>query len=846
MVHFLYFCDRKTNSVNKQYSKDFSQSIILSREEARRLHNTTIRVEHFLLGILKEKSNRAAAIIDKFCGNRDSLIDSLETHLSHITEAQGASSQADNYTLENSATQALRDCLEEAHEYDSPQIHVEHLLLAILKNGNSYACRLLNANGIDYNTVTRDLKEHSEPEDNLDFDDDEEDELPPPGFETGNTRTTARKKAESDTPYLDKYGTDITERAAQGKLDKVIGREKEIERIAQILSRRKKNNPILIGEPGVGKTAIIEGLAERINSMNVPTALFDKHIVSLDMSSLVAGTKYRGQFEERLNAVIRELGQHPEIILFIDEIHTIIGAGATSGSMDAANILKPALSRGSLQCIGATTIEEYRKTIEKDGAMERRFQKIVVAPNTPEETLEILWNIKEQYENHHHVTYTDEAVEACVRLTDRYITERQQPDKAIDALDEAGSRVRIGNMPVPETIRQYTDELETTTALKQEAVKKEDFEQAVKLRDICVSLEDKIKKEKKAWEESIRQQRKTVTLADVENTVSLMSGVPVQRMAKSESIRLKGLRKSLLNDIIEQDEAVEKLVKAIIRNRIGVRDPNKPIGTFMFTGPTGVGKTYLTEKLAEHMFGTKDALIRIDMSEYMEKYSTSRLVGAPPGYVGYDEGGQLTEKVRRHPYSIVLLDEIEKASHDVFNILLQVMDEGRLTDSSGVTVDFKNTIIIFTSNIGSREVSDFGRGIGFSTDEESREKDMGKSLIMKSLNKHFAPEFINRLDEIIMFNPLTKDGTKKIAQLELDKLRQRMSSMGYQFTITRKAMDFLVEKGYDHKYGARPLKRAIQTYIENGLGSLIMEGEVGNDHIIHISKKTGKDELAFS
>ena len=831
--------------MNKQYSRDFSQSIILSREEARKLHNTTIRIEHFLLGLLKEKSNRAVTIIDSLCANKDTIINSLENHLSNIISPQEPSPM-DNFALEVSATQALRDCIEEAQTYHSTEIHTEHLLLAILKNEESYACRLLNDNGISYNTVTESLKNNPTPKNGLNFEDDEneEDELPPSRFERNKTQTECTNKQESDTPYLDKYGIDITQKAAEGKLDKVIGRNNEIERIAQILSRRKKNNPILIGEPGVGKTAIIEGLAERINAMNVPSVLFDKHIISLDMPSIVAGTKYRGQFEERLTAIIRELERHPEIILFIDEIHTIIGAGSTTGSMDAANMLKPALSRGTLQCIGATTIEEYRKTIEKDGAMERRFQKIIVEQNTSEETLEILQQIKEQYEAHHNVTYTDEAIKACVQLTDRYISERQQPDKAIDAMDEAGSRVHAGYAPIPDTIKQYSEELEAATARKQTAVAKEDFEQAVKLRDHCSALEEKIKEEKKLWEEKIKQQRKTVTLTDVENTVSLMSGIPVQRIAKSESIRLKGLRKSLHAEIIEQDEAIEKLVKAIIRNRIGIRDPNKPIGTFMFTGPTGVGKTYLTEKLAEYIFGSKDALIRIDMSEYMEKHSTSRLVGAPPGYVGYDEGGQLTEKVRRHPYSIVLLDEIEKASHDVFNLLLQVMDEGRLTDSTGTTVDFKNTIIIFTSNIGSKEVFDFGRGIGFNTEGENNEDNSAKDIISKSLNKHFAPEFINRLDEIIMFNPLTKEGVKKIAQLELTKLQNRIEAIGYKFSITPKALDFIISKGYDKKYGARALKRTIQTYIEDGIGSFIIEGS-NKDHIINISKKAGKEELIF-
>ena len=832
----------------KQYSKDFSQSLLIGRNEAVRLHNTRIRSEHFLLGIIKEGYNRAAAIINSLCEDKDRMVDDLETHLANINDVWGEQpAQLNEYTLEISATRALKDAIDEAVSLSDALVRPEHLLLAILKNTESHACRVLNQNGIDYEKVSELLINKPTSADmHLDDEEDNDEEMLPPNSPRTEKATQASQSGkESDTPLLDKYGTDMTRNAALKKMDVVVGREKEIERIAQILSRRKKNNPILIGAPGVGKTAIVEGLAERIVSMNVPSALIDKRIVALDMSSLVAGTKYRGQFEERMMGVVKELTDHPEIILFIDEIHTLVGAGSAAGSMDAANMLKPALSRGVLQCIGATTVEEYRKTIEKDGALERRFQKIIVEENTPEETLEILKNIMDKYEEHHHVRYTDEALEACVRLTSRYITERSQPDKAIDALDEAGSRVCMGEVVVPDVILQYKKQLEDIAGRKSVAVRQQDFELAANLRDLETKLEATMKEEKENWETQLAEQCKVVGIEDVENTVSLMSGVPVQRMAKSESIRIKGLGHALQGAVIEQDDAVDKLVKAIMRNRIGLRDPNKPIGTFMFMGPTGVGKTYLAEKLAEYMFGSKDALIRIDMSEYMEKYSTSRLVGAPPGYVGYDEGGQLTEQVRRRPYSIVLLDEIEKASHDVFNILLQVMDEGRLTDSTGVTVDFKNTIIIFTSNSGSREVSEFGRSIGFHTPTDAENKEQTNSLIMKSLNKHFAPEFINRLDEVIMFNSLSKKSIAKIAKLELNKLRERMDKMGYKFVLTPAAMDFLVEKGYDSKYGARPLKRAIQTYIENGLGALIMEDAVANDHVIHISKKSGKDELMF-
>lgn len=836
--------------MNKQYSKDFSQCIIYSREEAKRLHNDTIRAEHFLLGMLHQGQNLGAVIMQQLCENLDQIKQALENYLSNITPVNVDPPLKEDVTLESSAANALKDCIEESYKLGDETVRSEHLLLAILRDKNSKACQILNANGINYDNAGKLLSvQKQQTSSNLNFEEDDEENNGPfgPEHSTKIDQPDEKNKKDNDTPFLNKYGMDITRSAAEGKLDKVVGREKEIERIAQILSRRKKNNPILIGEPGVGKTAIIEGLAERIVNMNVPSALFDKRIVALDMSSLVAGTKYRGQFEERIMGVVKELATHPNIILFIDEIHTIVGAGAAAGSMDAANILKPALSRGTLQCIGATTIDEFRKSIEKDGALERRFQKIIVNPSNTDETLQILKNIKDKYEEHHNVTYTDEALEACVKLTDRYITDRKQPDKAIDALDEAGSRVHIAEATIPTEVKRYNEKLEDISTKKIDAVKKQNFELAANLRDLEAKLEESLQQEKLKWEKKIKEQRKVVDREQIEQTISLISGVPVQRMAKTEGIRLKGLREDLESNIIEQNQAIEKLVKAIMRNRIGIRDPNKPIGTFMFLGPTGVGKTYLAEKLAEFMFGSKDALIRIDMSEYMEKYSTSRLVGAPPGYVGYEEGGQLTEKVRRHPYSIVLLDEIEKASRDVFNLLLQVMDEGRLTDAAGTTVDFKNTIIIFTSNSGSREISEFGRSIGFNNgQDEDTQKKWGNNIIMKSLNKQFAPEFINRLDEIILFNPLNKRSIAKIATLELNKLKDRLKDMGYTFEIGPKAMEFLVNKSFDSKYGARPLKRAIQSYIEDGLGSLIIEGKVAKDHIIHISKKPNKDDLLFS
>ena len=832
--------------MNKPYSKDFSFCIMKSRGEALRLQNSAIRAEHFLLGILAGK-NKGAEILSQLCDDIAALKESLEEYLANSQDAVSAQSPDGEVALDTSATVALKDCIDEAFKLGDDYVRPEHLLLAILQDSGSHACKMLNEKGIYYDNVNKILSiQRQQTVSSMDLEDEgegDEDFMSDKSAATEETRQNQEKK--TDTPFLKKYGNDITKQAADGKLDPVVGREKEVERIAQILSRRKKNNPILIGEPGVGKTAIVEGLAERIVNMTVPQALLDKHIVALDMGSLIAGTKYRGQFEERVMGVVKELIKHPEIILFIDEIHTLVGAGAASGGMDAANILKPALSRGQLQCIGATTLDEFRKTIEKDGALERRFQKIMVNPSTTDETLRILNNIKSRYEDHHNVTYTEEAIEACVKLTDRYITDRKQPDKAIDAMDEAGSSVHIGDVQVPVAIVQLNIQLDEISARKKDAVKSQNFELAANLRDEETKTQYLLASEKTKWEEDQKLHRRSVDVENVEKTVSLMSGVPVQKMVKSEGVRLKGLREDLKKNIIEQDEAIDKLVKAITRNRIGLRDPNKPIGTFMFLGPTGVGKTYLAEKLAEYMFGSKDSIIRIDMSEYMEKYSTSRLVGAPPGYVGYEEGGQLTEKVRRHPYSIVLLDEIEKASHDVFNILLQVMDEGRLTDSAGTVVDFKNTIIIFTSNSGSRDVMEFGRGVGFGNPDENSQKKLADSIIMKSLNKQFAPEFINRLDDIIVFNPLNKKSIEQIASLELEKLRGRLLNMGYNFEISQKSMEFLVNKGFDNKYGARPLKRVIQTLIEDGIGSLIMEEKVGKDNLIHIKKKPGKEELVF-
>lgn len=659
----------------------------------------------------------------------------------------------------------------------------------------------------------------------------------------GATNKTTTKNG-TGTPVLDKYGKDMTKDADNGKLDPVVGREREIERLAQILSRRKKNNPVLIGEPGVGKSAIVEGLALAITKRKVSRTLFDKRVISLDMASLVAGTKYRGQFEERIKAVIDELSSNPDVILFIDEIHNIVGAGNANGSMDAANLLKPALARGEIQCIGATTLDEYRKNIEKDGALERRFQKVIVEATTAEETLEILNRIKDKYEEHHGVTYTPEAIESCVKLTQRYISDRNFPDKAIDALDEAGSSVRIANITVPKEIVDLEKEISEVQKNKVKAAQSQNFEIAANYRDMQEQLTKKLNNVKIEWEKELAQKREIVDANKIAEVVALMTGVPVQRIAQGESERLLKMGDELKDIIIGQEEAIEKIAKCIRRNRVGLKDPNRPIGSFMFLGPTGVGKTYLAKKLAQFLFGSEDALIRIDMSEYMEKFSVSRLVGAPPGYVGYEEGGQLTEKVRRHPYSVVLLDELEKAHTDVFNMLLQVMDEGRLTDSLGRKVDFKNTIIIMTSNIGSRELKDFGGGVGFNTEIITKERSY--SVITKALNQRFSPEFLNRVDDIIMFDSLNKDSIFKIIDLELLSFHKRVQELGLNLEITPEAKDFIAEKGYDKQYGARPLKRAIQTHIEDELAEILLRGEAKTGDTILIDINQDKTKITTS
>ncbi len=802
----------------------------MSKEEAARLRSKTINPEHLLLGIIRMEKCSAVEIL---CGMEVDVMEIkqlIEERVSNATTLELPYSE--DVEMSMSTARILRFATLEAR---SRKVNAdsEHLLLGILRERNNVAYDILDASNVTYQKVT-DIIKSKMPDTSGSItggfgftDQDDDDETLPGNSNAGNTQQAYQKqqaKPSNDTPVLDSFGVDMTKAAAEGKLDPVVGREKEIERISQILSRRKKNNPILIGEPGVGKSAIVEGLAQRIVERKTSRMLFDKRIVALDMTAVVAGTKYRGQFEERLKAIINELENNPNIIIFIDEIHTIIGAGSTPGSMDAANILKPSLARGQIQCIGATTIDEYRKTIEKDGALERRFQKVLVEPTSTEDTLTILKNIKERYENHHNVTYTDEALLACVKLTDRYITDRCFPDKAIDAMDEAGARKHITNIVVPKEIEEQEKLIAIINKEKNTAVKNQDFEHAANLRDREKEMQKALAEMKAEWEKNLTNNRQTVDDEDIAGVVSMISGVPMQRMQQDEWTRLKGMRSELTSKVIAQDNAIEKLTKAIQRSRVGLQSPNKPIGTFMFLGPTGVGKTLLAKELAKFMFGSTDALIRIDMSEYMEKFTVSRLVGAPPGYVGYEEGGQLTERVRRRPYSIVLLDEIEKAHTDVFNLLLQVMDEGRLTDSYGRTVDFRNTVLIMTSNVGTRELKDFGSGIGFAKDERAGDKEYSRAVIQKALNKRFAPEFINRIDEIINFDQLGKEAIVNIVDLELAHIVKRVTELGYSIEMTAEAKSFLADKGYDIQYGARPLKRALQNYVEDEISELLLDG----------------------
>ncbi|EGF55551.1 ATP-dependent Clp protease ATP-binding subunit [Bacteroides fluxus] len=837
--------------MNNQFSQRVSDIITYSKEEANRLRNRYIGPEHLLLGMLRDGGGKAIEILMKLDIDLKRVKSRLE---SFLKDAEDDTLLPDaEVPLSPMAAKILKMCMLEARLLKSATADAEHVLLAILKDGDNLAATVLEENSVDYQSVFEQLSMKStNPNAGMGFTEDDEDEEEDmntsrasrnPGAEP--SARTAAKKSSNDTPVLDNFGMDMTRAAGEGKLDPVVGREREIERLAQILSRRKKNNPVLIGEPGVGKSAIVEGLALRIVQKKVSRILFDKRVVMLDMASVVAGTKYRGQFEERIRSIINELQKNPNVILFIDEIHTIVGAGAAAGSMDAANMLKPALARGEIQCIGATTLDEYRKNIEKDGALERRFQKVIVEPTTAEETLQILKNIKEKYENHHNVTYTDEALEACVKLSDRYITDRNFPDKAIDALDEAGSRVHLTNINVPKEIEEQEKLIEEARNLKAEAVKSQNFELAASYRDREKELASRLDEMKAEWEARLKDDRQIVGKEEIANVISMMSGVPVQRMAQAEGVKLAGMKEELQAKVIAQDPAIEKLVKAILRSRVGLKDPNRPIGTFMFLGPTGVGKTHLAKQLANYMFGSSDALIRIDMSEYMEKYTVSRMIGAAPGYVGYEEGGQLTEKVRRKPYSIVLLDEIEKAHPDVFNILLQVLDEGRLTDNYGRTIDFKNTVIIMTSNIGTRQLKEFGRGVGFAAQNRTDDKEHSRNVIQKALNKTFAPEFLNRLDEIITFDQLSLEAITKIVDIELKGLYDRIEAIGYKLVVNDDAKRFLATKGYDVQFGARPLKRAIQNYLEDGLSELIISSGLEPGDMVNVSVDKEKDELSL-
>ena len=837
--------------MTSQFSPKVSEVLAFSRDEASRLASSSVGPEHLLLGLMRVKDGPVTELLQRLNVNIQSVKTELEMRVKE--DEIGMPIHTRDLVLNEKASNILKLAVLEARLQRTTRVEEQHLLLAILHdqvdNGAKHVLEMNNVNYEDALTLFSVKNGIGLPDE--DYEEEEQTGNAASGsHQSGTTQTTTQQKTKSKTPVLDNFGTDLTRQAAEGKLDPCVGREREIQRVIEILGRRKKNNPILIGEPGVGKSAIVEGLAQMISHRHCSPTLFNKRLVTLDMTGVVAGTKYRGQFEERMKMLVKELEQNPDIIVFVDEIHTLIGAGSTPGSMDAANILKPALARGTIQCIGATTLDEYRNSIEKDGALERRFQKVVVEPTSNEETLEILHNLRDRYEKHHHVNYTDEALEACVKLTARYVTDRFMPDKAIDALDEVGSRVHLKNANIPPEITEKEQEIKHVTEKKQQAVSNQNFELAASYRDRQTVLEQELQEMNRKWLEGETDVRQTVTAEEVADVVSMMTGVPVQRMAQEEGIRLRGMAQELKSQVIAQDKAIDKMVKAIQRNRVGLKDPNHPIGAFMFLGPTGVGKTYLAKKLAEFMFGSADALIRVDMSEYTESFNVSRLIGAPPGYVGYEEGGQLTERVRRRPYSIVLLDEIEKAHGNVFNLLLQVLDEGRLTDGNGRFVDFRNTVIIMTSNAGTRQLKDFGRGVGFNTSSSAlmlneQDKEHARQIVQKALSKQFSPEFLNRLDEIITFDQLDLAAIKQIIDVELKGLYKRIGELGFQIELSDDAKAFVAEKGYDVQFGARPLKRAIQSYIEDGISELIVNGDLPAGATIYINKVDGKDELSF-
>ncbi|MCH8554394.1 MAG: ATP-dependent Clp protease ATP-binding subunit [Schleiferiaceae bacterium] len=837
--------------MDENFSPRVKDVISYSKEEALRLGHDYIGTEHLMLGLMREGEGTALQILVDLGVELNAFRNKIESISVPQTNRQISTKK--NLPLTRQAEKALKTTFLEAKTFHSNVIRTSHLLLCILRNEDDPITRLLMKHGVDYATVKAEFQNNylnegeSEIKNEMSFDDDDDFGRKGQGGAGGAGSGPARPSKtdnKSKTPVLDNFGRDLTKMAEENKLDPVVGREKEIERVSQILSRRKKNNPLLIGEPGVGKSAIAEGLALRIVKKKVSRVLFNKRVVTLDLASLVAGTKYRGQFEERMKALMGELEKNDDIILFIDELHTIVGAGGATGSLDASNMFKPALARGEIQCVGATTLDEYRQYIEKDGALERRFQKVLVEPTNVEETIQILHNIKDKYEDHHNVSFTDEAIKACVTLTQRYVSDRHLPDKAIDALDESGSRVHITSIKVPDSVIKLEKDLENVRKEKLAVVKKQRYEEAARLRDDEKRIEAELEQAQLQWEQEVKQNREVVDENSVAEVVAMMTGVPVQRIAQQESSRLAGMTEELKNKVIGQSEAVVKVVKAIQRNRAGLKDPDKPIGSFIFLGPTGVGKTQLAKELAKSLFDTEDALVRIDMSEYMEKFSLSRLVGAPPGYVGYEEGGQLTEKVRRKPYSVVLLDEIEKAHPDVFNLLLQALDDGHMTDSLGRKVDFKNTIIIMTSNIGSRQLKDFGQGVGFGTKaRESSTNENTKGVVEAALKKAFAPEFLNRIDDVVLFNSLERADIHRIIDIELAKLFKRIEDLGYKLELTEKAKDFISDKGFDQQFGARPLKRAIQKYVEDPLAEEIVNSRVSEGDAITIDLNEKGDDI---